>query len=715
MNMRLTASMSFLGEVSRLARFGVLSLGISFAVSCGGGGGGNSNPHIISGSVTGLLPGNSVVLQNNGGNNTTVSANGTFAFTSIVPSGSPYAVTVSVQPPGQNCAVANGNGTVNGSNVDNVAVNCSVLSYIVSATVSGLVANADVVLQDNGTGNLAVSSNGTFKFGPAIPSGAPYSVTVFTQPVGENCAVATGSGKVANDNVVVVVACTANPYTIGGHVTGLAAGTTVVLQDNGGNNTTVSANTNFTFSAPILSGSMYSATVLTQPAGQNCSVLNGSGIVRGANISNVIVNCTSLPYTVGATVTGLANVTGLVLQDNGGDDLAVSSSGSFSFKTPVISGATYSVTILTQPAGHTCIVPNGNGTVTSSNVNIVVICPWHVGYALSGGVSAYYVDQVTGATTALPGSPFAAGNDPIAIAVSPGGGFAYVVNKGDGTVSVYAIDAKSGALSPIASSPFMAGSTPVAIAVDSNGKFAFVANSGSSDVSAFSINSSTGAFTPVPGSPFAAGGGPTLVAVDSSGNFVYAAYGALTLAGIPSTYVTAFSVDATTGALTPVVGSPFVAGSFPNALVSDPISNFLYVGDRNGYVFADAINPSTGALTPITGSPFTQGGFINSLAVDPAGKFLYVGDPFADYIVGFNINSSSGGLTFIPGSPFIVGALIGPPKLGAIDPSGHFLYCECGYLSPYAINATTGALTPFSSSPITTGNNAVPTAFSSTP
>ena len=52
-------------------------------------------------------------------------------------------------------------------------------------------------------------------------------------------------------------------------------------------------------------------------------------------------------YTIGGTVSGLTG-TGLVLQDNGGNNLSVSASGSFTFSTAVASGAAYSVTVFTQ-------------------------------------------------------------------------------------------------------------------------------------------------------------------------------------------------------------------------------------------------------------------------------------------------------------------------------------------------------------------------------
>ncbi len=65
----------------------------------------------------------------------------------------------------------------------------------------------------------------------------------------------------------------------------------------------------------------------------------------------------------------------VVLQDNGGDDLTINSNGSFTFATPVAQGATYSVTVLTQPSGQTCSVTNGSGTMGGANVtNVGVNC-----------------------------------------------------------------------------------------------------------------------------------------------------------------------------------------------------------------------------------------------------------------------------------------------------------------------------------------------------
>src|SRR5207244_10342622 len=55
-------------------------------------------------------------------------------------------------------------------------------------------------------------------------------------------------------------------------------------------------------------------------------------------------------------------------------------------------------------------------------------------------VSAYTINTITGALTAVPGSPFAAGMYPFSVAVDPTGRFAYVANEGSQSVSAYTID-----------------------------------------------------------------------------------------------------------------------------------------------------------------------------------------------------------------------------------------------------------------------------------
>jgi hypothetical protein len=393
----------------------------------------------VSGTVAGLLSGRSVALQDNGGNTTTVPADGSFAFTTPVAGGASYAVTVLTQPAGQNCAITHGSGTVAGAGVNNISVICSDDTYNIDAAVSGLAMNASVVLQLNAGDNLNVSANGTSNFNAPIASGSTYAVTVLTQPAGESCAVSNGSGTVEAANVSVPVVCTPMVYTVGGAVSGLLTGRSVVLQDNGSNTTTVSVNGSFVFSTSIANGSAYAVTVLTQPSGQICSVTQGSGTVAGAGVGSVAVSCTSSSYAVGGTLTGLNGT--VVLQDNGGDNLTLTTNGSFTFVTSVAGGAAYAVSVLTQPSGQNCAVSGGSGTVGSTNVsNVTVACAAAAGnWIWQGGpdtpnAAGVYGTQGTPAAGNIPSSRYlsstwtdAAGNFWLfgGYSGTPGGNIAY--------------------------------------------------------------------------------------------------------------------------------------------------------------------------------------------------------------------------------------------------------------------------------------------------
>ena len=164
-------------------------------------------------------------------------------------------------------------------------------TYSVGGTASGL--TGTLVLQDNGGDNLSVTANGSFTFPTQLASGAAYAVTVKTQPSGQTCTVSGGTGTMGSANVTsVAVTCTTNPpvtHSVGGTVSGLTG--TLVLQDNGGDNLSVTANGSFTFATQLASGAAYAVTALTQPSGQTCTVNGGTGTVGSANVTSVVVTC----------------------------------------------------------------------------------------------------------------------------------------------------------------------------------------------------------------------------------------------------------------------------------------------------------------------------------------------------------------------------------------------------------------------------------------
>src|ERR1700730_18243204 len=179
--------------------------------------------------------------------------------------------------------------------------------------------------------------------------------------------------------------------------------------------------------------------------------------------------------------------------------------------------------------------------------------------------------------------------------------------------------------------------------------FAYVANQGSNDVSAYTINATTGALTPVTGSPFAAGVQAFSVTVSPNGQFAY-------VANFLSSNISAYTINATTGALTSVTGSPFAAGSSPISVTVSPNGQFAYASNFfSNDVSAYTINATTGALTSVTSSPFAAGLFPRSVTVSPNGQFAYVANENSNSVSAYTINATTGALTPVTGSPFAAG------------------------------------------------------------
>lgn len=151
--------------------------------------------------------------------------------------------------------------------------------------------------------------------------------------------------------------------TIGGVLSGLGTGLSVVLKRNTTETLARTENGPFTFTGTTFSGSGYGVTVVTQPLGQRCVVANGTGTIdnNGTAITNIAVSC-AFNSSVGVTVTGLPTGGTLVLS-NGVTPLTVTANGSFSFDGYLTPGSTYNVFVTTQPVGRTCTVANPTGVV----------------------------------------------------------------------------------------------------------------------------------------------------------------------------------------------------------------------------------------------------------------------------------------------------------------------------------------------------------------
>ena len=163
----------------------------------------------------------------------------------------------------------------------------------IGGSIGGLNAGASAVLEDDGGDSLTVgSNNGSFAFGTDLAAGSSYNVTVLSEPTGEVCLVQNGSGGVDQnaDPVNTVSVICATTQSLAGSVSGLAAGTSVALSE-GQVLLPVAANGAFSFPGTFPTGTSYSVTVATQPAGETCTVATGGGMVKAAGIPAIVVTC----------------------------------------------------------------------------------------------------------------------------------------------------------------------------------------------------------------------------------------------------------------------------------------------------------------------------------------------------------------------------------------------------------------------------------------
>ncbi len=99
---------------------------------------------------------------------------------------------------------------------------------------------------------------------------------------------------------------------------------------------------------------------------------DGGGSTQPAPVDGGNTPPSTNSFTVGGSVLGLTG-SGLVLQNNGANNLAISTNGNFSFSTALTGGSTYSVTVATPPSGQTCTLTNGSGTINGANITDVQV------------------------------------------------------------------------------------------------------------------------------------------------------------------------------------------------------------------------------------------------------------------------------------------------------------------------------------------------------
>jgi len=273
--------------------------------------------------------------------------------------------------------------------------------------------------------------------------------------------------------------------------------------------------------------------------------------------------------------------------------------------------------------------------------------------------------------------------------------YLYVTNSGDNTVSVYGVDLLTGKFYYYIHT-INTGLKPKSITIDPTGRFAYVANYNSYDVSAYTINKETGRLTEISGSPFKTSGiNPSSIAIDRSSRFLYVLNEiSVSDMGESPGSVTVYAIDAMTGALSEISGSPYKTDVFPRSIAIDPAGRFAYVANYGNKISAYTIDRSTGTLSEMLGSPFWTYNRPNSITVDPTGRFVYVACDW-NFTAAYAIDALTGALTEIRGIPYNAG---GCPMFVTVDHFGLFAYTanySSNDVSAYTINYKTGELTEF--------------------
>lgn len=269
----------------------------------------------------------------------------------------------------------------------------------------------------------------------------------------------------------------------------------------------------------------------------------------------------------------------------------------------------------------------------------------------------------------------------------------------------FQVNEMTGALTALAGFPVTTGGLGVnalvcqRMTIDRANKRLYVINDGANTVSAYSINPSTGALTPMPFSPIVLDNATwNSIAVHPSGSPLVIGDG-----NTSSPRVLSFQITATTA--TAAAGSPYTTGSAP-ALTSafSQDGNYYYGGGNMGATIGGfSVNPATGVLTALAGSPFssTTGNPV-SHATDAQGR-LFVVTTTPEIRV---FTTSSGIPSPVSGNPFPPSGLT-QRRAGLVHPNGFYVVAgnTGNNVGVFQINGSGAATTlaPVTGSPFAAG------------
>jgi 6-phosphogluconolactonase (cycloisomerase 2 family) len=255
--------------------------------------------------------------------------------------------------------------------------------------------------------------------------------------------------------------------------------------------------------------------------------------------------------------------------------------------------------------------------------------------------------NANGTLTQVAGSPFVAGTNPQALAITADGSLLAVVNATMATIEelrVFNVGA-TGALSEAAGSPYLVNDGPLGMTIGgpAGNEFCVVPSASSDRIHVFDITGST--LTQVAGSPFVTADFPVEAAITPDGQYLYVTH----LLG----QVSGYSISAS-GALTPVPGSPYTTNGDAFELIV--VEDHLYIGTGLSNVVDAYEIQADGSLVLVSGAPFASGGTSAvNLAATPAGDFVFVVHVVSDSVTSMLRNPLTGALSLVAGSSFVIG------------------------------------------------------------